>query len=70
VHGSAPDIAGTGRADPTAAIMSVSLLLDFIGHQELARRVSRAVGGFLGNASPGSASRSTREIGTAIRRLL
>ena len=70
VHGSAPDIAGMGKADPTAAIRSVSLLLDFIGHPELARRVSRAVAGFLGNASLETASLSTREIGIAVRRLL
>ncbi len=31
VHGSAPDIAGTGKADPTAAILSASLLLDHLG---------------------------------------
>jgi 3-isopropylmalate dehydrogenase len=31
VHGSAPDIAGTGRADPVAAVMSLGQLLDFLG---------------------------------------
>ena len=31
VHGSAPDIAGQGKADPTAAILSVSMLLDHLG---------------------------------------
>jgi 3-isopropylmalate dehydrogenase len=70
VHGSAPDIAGTATADPTASIMSVSLLLDFIGQPEAASSVSRAVSGFLANASSGSLSRSTREIGNEIRRLL
>ena len=32
VHGSAPDIAGTGVADPAAAVLSVALLLDHLGH--------------------------------------
>lgn len=43
VHGSAPDIAGTGRADPTAAVLSVALLLDHLGHSDQARRVEAAV---------------------------
>ena len=36
VHGSAPDIAGQGIADPTAAILSASLLLDHLGHADAA----------------------------------
>jgi 3-isopropylmalate dehydrogenase len=43
VHGSAPDIAGQGRADPTAAVLSVGLLLAHLGHHEAARRVDAAV---------------------------
>ena len=43
VHGSAPDIAGKGIADPTAAILSVALLLDHLGEPELARRIEAAV---------------------------
>jgi 3-isopropylmalate dehydrogenase len=43
VHGSAPDIAGTGRADPTATVLSVALLLDHLGHGDQARRVDAAV---------------------------
>jgi len=43
VHGSAPDIAGQGIADPTAAVLSVALLLDHIGDREAARRVEAAV---------------------------
>ena len=41
VHGSAPDIAGQGIADPVAAMLSVALLLDHLGHPEAARRVER-----------------------------
>ena len=43
VHGSAPDIAGQGIADPTAAIMSVALLLAHLGEDDAAARVDRAV---------------------------
>ena len=43
VHGSAPDISGKGIADPTAAILSVALLLDHLGEPELARRIEAAV---------------------------
>ena len=43
VHGSAPDIAGKGIADPTAAVLSVALLLDHLGEPELARRIEAAV---------------------------
>jgi 3-isopropylmalate dehydrogenase len=43
VHGSAPDIAGQGLADPVAAVLSVALMLDHLGHPELARRVEQAV---------------------------
>ena len=43
VHGSAPDIAGQQKADPTAAILSISLLLDHLGLAEAAARVEAAV---------------------------
>lgn len=43
VHGSAPDIAGTGRANPVGAIRCVGLLFDYFGHREAADRVERAV---------------------------
>jgi 3-isopropylmalate dehydrogenase len=41
VHGSAPDIAGQGKADPTAAILSVAMLLDHLGRPEDAPGSSR-----------------------------
>jgi 3-isopropylmalate dehydrogenase len=62
VHGSAPDIAGRGIADPVAAILSVSLLLDHLGHPEAARRVYAAVGAELAGRTPG-APLSTVEAG-------
>ena len=42
VHGSAPDIAGTGVANPTAAVLSAALMLDFLGEAEAARRIEAA----------------------------
>lgn len=64
VHGSAPDIAGQQKADPTAAILSVALLLEQNGLVEEAGRVTRAVEADL--AARGSTPRSTSEIGAAI----
>ena len=43
VHGSAPDIAGTGKANPLAAIRSAALMLGFLGEDGAAERVERAV---------------------------
>ena len=65
VHGSAPDIAGKGIADPTAALMSVALLLNHIGQDTAAARVDRAVAEHL--ASRGDHTYSTAEVGERIR---
>jgi 3-isopropylmalate dehydrogenase len=43
VHGAAHDIVGTGRANPTAAILSAALMLDFLGEKEAALRIERAL---------------------------
>ncbi|ANH38884.1 3-isopropylmalate dehydrogenase [Nocardioides dokdonensis FR1436] len=64
VHGSAPDIAGQQVADPTAAILSVSLLLDHLGHAEAASVVEQAVMADL--AERGTTTRRTSEVGDAI----
>jgi len=64
VHGSAPDIAGQQKADPTAAILSVALLLEHFGYAEAAQRINVAVAADLG--SRGDAVRRTSEIGDAI----
>jgi 3-isopropylmalate dehydrogenase len=42
VHGSAPDIVGTGRANPTAAILSAALMLDFLGEGPAGDRIRAA----------------------------
>ena len=57
VHGSAPDIAGQGKADPTAAILSVSMLLEHLGEKDAAARVEAAVAADLASrdsAAPGT----------------
>jgi 3-isopropylmalate dehydrogenase len=64
VHGSAPDIAGQQKADPTAAILSAALLLDHLGYADAARRVEAAVVADL--AERGAQPRTTREVGAAI----
>jgi 3-isopropylmalate dehydrogenase len=43
VHGSAPDIVGTGKADPRAAIISASLMLNFLGEDAAAAKIKSAV---------------------------
>ena len=70
VHGSAPDIAGKGIADPTAAIMSMVLLLDHHGFTQEANRIRQAVVADVATRSTEATSRSTQEIGDAIRALL
>ena len=68
VHGSAPDIAGKGIADPTATILSVAMLLDHLGLAAAARDVESAVAADL--LGRGDAKRSTREVGDAILKAL
>jgi 3-isopropylmalate dehydrogenase len=64
VHGSAPDIAGQQKADPTAAILSVGLLLEHLGLDDASAAVNTAVEGDL--AARGDRVRRTSEIGDAI----
>jgi len=65
VHGSAPDIAGQQKADPTAAILSVGMLLDHLGHADAAATVERAVLADLADRTPGT-TRRTSDVGDAI----
>ena len=64
VHGSAPDIAGQGKADPTATVLSVAMMLDHLGEAGAAARVEAAVSNDL--ASRGSAVRGTSQIGDSL----
>jgi len=63
VHGSAPDIAGTGKADPTATILSAALLLRHLGYPDEAARIEAAVAADLAERD---AARTTDEIGDAL----
>ncbi|MGW0557470.1 3-isopropylmalate dehydrogenase [Streptomyces sp. NPDC002926] len=65
VHGSAPDIAGTGKADPTATILSVALLLRHLGFETEAARIEEAVSADLAERD-GATVRTTDEIGDAL----
>ena len=64
VHGSAPDIAGKGIADPTATVMSVAMMLRHLGHDDAALDVEQAVETDL--LSRGASKRSTKEVGDAL----
>ncbi|CAM5683892.1 3-isopropylmalate dehydrogenase [Streptomyces microflavus] len=65
VHGSAPDIAGQGKADPTATVLSVALLLRHLGYEAEAVRIEDAVSADLAERD-GAATRTTDEIGDAL----
>jgi 3-isopropylmalate dehydrogenase len=64
VHGSAPDIAGQGKADPTAAVLSAAMLLENLGLDDAAAGVQQAVSADL--AERGTSARTTEQIGDAI----
>jgi tartrate dehydrogenase/decarboxylase/D-malate dehydrogenase len=74
VHGSAPDIAGKGIANPLAAIFSGAMMLDYLGLPEAAARMERAVEGVLAEGSALTADlggrSSTAEVVTAVRAAL
>jgi 3-isopropylmalate dehydrogenase len=60
VHGSAPDIAGTGTANPLAAIRSAAMMLEFLGEADAAARITKAVSAAM------SLSGTTSELGDAV----
>jgi 3-isopropylmalate dehydrogenase len=61
VHGSAPDIAGQGKADPTATVLSVAMLLEHLGLTDASSRVEAAVAADLTERA--GRVRSTAEVG-------
>lgn len=72
VHGSAPDLAGTGKADPTGAVLSLAELLAFLGERTAAERVQRAVARWLaerGDAAGDGVGYSTEEAGDRLAEL-
>jgi 3-isopropylmalate dehydrogenase len=66
VHGSAPDIAGRGTADPTATVLSVGMLLEHLGCADAAGRIEAAVAADLLARADDEARRSTAQIGDAL----
>jgi 3-isopropylmalate dehydrogenase len=71
VHGSAPKYAGTGRANPVGAVLSVALMLDYLGHDEAAAEVERAVAQSLreGQTTPDlGGTMTTSEVGDLLAR--
>ena len=64
IHGSAPDIAGKGIANPTAAVLSSAMLLRHLGFDEAAAKIDRAVEADI--AELGSTKRTTEEVGRDI----
>jgi 3-isopropylmalate dehydrogenase len=71
IHGSAPDIAGKGVANPLAAILSVAMMLDHLGHAASAERIKGAVRQVLASGSPRTpdlgGSAGTAQVGRAVR---
>ncbi|WP_406092728.1 3-isopropylmalate dehydrogenase [Kitasatospora purpeofusca] len=63
VHGSAPDIAGQGKADPTATVLSVAMLLDHLGYAAEAARIETAVAADL---TERTGTRTTSQVGDAL----
>ncbi|MBU3692730.1 MAG: 3-isopropylmalate dehydrogenase [Candidatus Nanopelagicaceae bacterium] len=68
VHGSAPDIAGKGIADPTATVMSVAMMLRHLGLDKAAADVEKAVEQDI--LQRGTVKRSTKEVGDAMVKAL
>ncbi|QWQ84159.1 3-isopropylmalate dehydrogenase [Corynebacterium glutamicum] len=69
VHGSAPDIAGQGIADPTAAILSAAMLLRHLGDEDNAVRIETAIAADVAGRD-NSQSISTTEVGDRVVRAL
>ena len=66
VHGSAPDIAGQSKADPTAAILSAGMLCTHLGLITAAAKIEKAVSDEVAEREGELTPRSTVEIGDAI----
>jgi 3-isopropylmalate dehydrogenase len=74
VHGSAPDIAGKGIANPLAAILSVAMMLDHLEARTAAERVRKAVAQVLERKTPRTpdlgGTATTADVGRAVREAL
>jgi 3-isopropylmalate dehydrogenase len=73
VHGSAPNLVGTGQANPAGSILSAALMLDYLGHAEAAAEVERVVAQSLreGQSTPDAGgSLSTSQVGDLLARAI
>ncbi|MBI2710332.1 MAG: 3-isopropylmalate dehydrogenase [Actinobacteria bacterium] len=70
VHGSAPDIAGTGTANPTAAILSAAMMLDFLGEADAASRIRAACEKVAASTDASAPGLSTAEVGARVADLV
>ena len=75
VHGSAPDIAGQGKADPTATIASVALMLNHLGYADQSRAIMDAIEEDMRNRAAANAAgdplvRTTEQIGNDLVALI
>ena len=75
VHGSAPDIAGQGKADPTATIASVALMLNHLGYANQSRAIMDAIEEDMRNRAAANAAgdplvRTTEQIGNDLVALI
>ncbi|HEY4573544.1 MAG TPA: 3-isopropylmalate dehydrogenase [Thermoanaerobaculia bacterium] len=71
VHGSAPALAGTGKANPVGAVLSAAMMLDYLGHQEAARAIEAAVARSMreGQTTPDlGGSLTTSQVGNLLAR--
>jgi 3-isopropylmalate dehydrogenase len=71
VHGSAPALAGTGKANPVGAVLSAAMMLDYLGHEEAAQAVEAAVARSLreGRTTPDlGGSLTTSQVGDLLAR--
>jgi 3-isopropylmalate dehydrogenase len=66
VHGAAHDIAGTGAANPLAAIRSAALMLDHLGYPDEAARVTKTISTYVAEHQEGTPFPSTVAVGDAI----
>ena len=66
VHGAAHDIAGTGRANPVAAVRSAAMMLEHLGEVDAAERITKAVTAYLAEPPSDSSVPSTVAVGDAI----
>jgi 3-isopropylmalate dehydrogenase len=70
VHGSAPDIAGSGNANPMAAVLSTALMMEYLGFKAIGDVIERAVAQYASASEHQHQTLSTFDIGNAIRSFL